>query len=257
LEHTTFGVAFEGVTSDFIQQRLYLFGIWEPNLTHWITNRLKSGDTFIDVGANIGYYTLLASRLVKEGAVWAIEASPAIHKDLCHHLELNGATNVRTVNAALASKRERVQLFQRWEHNPGATTMFAEPESKLMAETDAIPLTDLLSPEEFAKVRMIKIDVEGAEWSVAQGMASLLSHAAPDLELLVEASPQRGGYESSSLIKAFTDHGFNAYRLDNDYSYRAYASPKPRRLSVLDPDLRSETEIVFSRANLTGVQVTN
>jgi hypothetical protein len=135
--------------------------------------------------------------------------------------------------------------------------MFAEPEAKLTAETDAFPMTELFSPAEFSKVRMIKIDVEGAEWSVTQGMAPLLSYAAPDLELLVEANPEKGGYESKSLIKAFTDNGFNAYRIDNDYSYRAYGNPGTSRLRPLDPDLGSETEIVFSRADLAGVQLSS
>jgi hypothetical protein len=50
-----------GHTRDWIQRNLYYFGLWEPNLSAWIESRLSPGDVFIDVGANIGYFTLLAA----------------------------------------------------------------------------------------------------------------------------------------------------------------------------------------------------
>ena len=61
---TLFGGQFTGNTVDVIQRFIYYFGIWEPALTYWIRNRLKPGDVFVDVGANIGYFTVLASGLV-------------------------------------------------------------------------------------------------------------------------------------------------------------------------------------------------
>src|SRR5262249_12857713 len=55
-----FGAKFGGTTTDLVQRSIYWFGTWEPNLTAWIRRRLTSGDIFVDVGANAGYYTLLA-----------------------------------------------------------------------------------------------------------------------------------------------------------------------------------------------------
>src|SRR6476619_7171728 len=64
---------------DVIQRYIYSFGVWEPALTNFVKTRLRAGDTFIDVGANIGYYALLASGLVgASGTVVSIEASPSI-----------------------------------------------------------------------------------------------------------------------------------------------------------------------------------
>lgn len=73
--HTIDGIAFPNVTTtDIIQRYLYLFGTWEPHLTAWIHQRLTPGATFIDVGANIGYYSLLAAHLVgPTGRVVAVE----------------------------------------------------------------------------------------------------------------------------------------------------------------------------------------
>ena len=61
---TTFGAAIAGNTKDLIQRHIFYFGVWEPNLTGFLTTRLNRGDVFVDVGANIGYFSLLASRLV-------------------------------------------------------------------------------------------------------------------------------------------------------------------------------------------------
>lgn len=71
------GMVFPVATSDVIQRYLYLFGVWEPHLTAFISGRLTPKDTFVDVGANIGYYSVLASRLVgPAGHVVAVEPSP-------------------------------------------------------------------------------------------------------------------------------------------------------------------------------------
>jgi hypothetical protein len=82
-----------GDTRDILQQ--YYFGVWEPNLTHWIVGRLRRGDTFVDVGANIGYYSLLASKLVGPGgSVVALEASPTIFHQLQDNLRLNNSLSL-------------------------------------------------------------------------------------------------------------------------------------------------------------------
>src|SRR5512143_1069818 len=51
---TRFGMHFTGDTRDLIQRYIYYFGVWEPNATRWLCSKLKPGDCFIDVGANVG-----------------------------------------------------------------------------------------------------------------------------------------------------------------------------------------------------------
>ena len=54
---------------DQIQERIYLFGVWEPVITRFVKSRLKPGDLFVDIGANVGYYSLLAAKLVRPGGM--------------------------------------------------------------------------------------------------------------------------------------------------------------------------------------------
>src|SRR2546426_1213516 len=89
---TVFDRKIAGNTREMLQQFIYYFGVWEPHLTRWIAQRLAPGDTFVDVGANIGYFSLLASKVVRDsGTVVAIEPSPSIFSRMQSNLARNHA----------------------------------------------------------------------------------------------------------------------------------------------------------------------
>ena len=249
---TVFGSQIAGDTSDIIQQYVYYFGVWEPHLTRWIERRLRPGDTFIDVGANIGYFSLLASKLVGDsGAVVAIEASPKTFGLLQANLARNLAQNVRSVNVAASDRKGRVRLFRGPDDNIGLTTVFGDPSFPFESEVDTAPLSILLTPEEVQNARLIKIDVEGAEWSVVAGMGPLLCSGRHDLEIIVEVTPEllaQQGKRAEDLVRVFRDSGFQAYRLENDYSPQSYLPPlvewKPERIRT---PIQCQADVVFSR----------
>ncbi|HSB70840.1 MAG TPA: FkbM family methyltransferase [Candidatus Methylomirabilis sp.] len=249
---TVFGSRIAGDTSDIIQQYIYYFGVWEPHLTRWIGLRLAPGDTFIDVGANIGYFSLLASKLVGDsGVVVAIEASPRTFGLLQANLARNLAQNVRTVNVAASDRKGRVGLFRGPDDNIGLTTVLGDPRLAFECEVDAAPLSHLLRPEEAQTARLIKIDVEGAEWSVVAGMDSLLRAGRRDLEVIVEVTPEhlaQQGKRPEDLVRVFRDAGFQAYRLENDYSPQSYLPPcAERRPERIRTPIQWQTDVVFSR----------
>src|SRR5205807_1864276 len=114
-----------------------------------------------------GYFTLLASKLVGDsGAVVAIEPSPRIFGLLRRNVALNHAANVHAVNAAVSNLKGVVKLFRASDENIGQTGIFEEPYGTKMeveCEVDAMPLGDI-HPEKMRNARLIKIDVQGAEW---------------------------------------------------------------------------------------------
>src|SRR4051794_12278193 len=106
---TRFGSKVEGDTCEILQQHIYYFGAWEADLSQWIAGRLGTGDVCVDVGANAGYFSLLASDIVGDsGAVVAIEASPRVFEILQANLARNRARNVRPVNIAAADSSDTV-----------------------------------------------------------------------------------------------------------------------------------------------------
>jgi FkbM family methyltransferase len=251
---TIFGSKMSGDTQDILQQYLYYFGVWESNLTHFITRRLAPGDTFIDVGANIGYFSLLASKIVGEtGRVVAIEASPRIFSALRSNIACNQARNIRVVNMAVSNRKGFLRLYRGTEYNSGLTTTREERGLEFECEVEALPLDAILSPLELETARFIKIDVEGAEWDVVAGMGRLLRSGRSDLEVMVEVSPEHLANQHKrpeDLVTLFSEAGFYAYSLENDYSSLSYLAPfTEKRPTRLCGPLHGVSDIIFSRQN--------
>jgi FkbM family methyltransferase len=243
-----------GSTEDFIQRHIYYFGVWEPELTRFVASRLLPGRVFIDVGANIGYFTLLAStRVGNSGSVVAIEASPTIFDQLKRHLALNAAANVRAVNVGVSDRDGRARLYLGPKDNRGGTTLFQRSTagSELEVEVATAPLGKILTTEEWSRARILKIDVEGAEALVAEGLRPLLASAPDDLEIVMEVSPLRlaqQGRSVESVLEIFRDAGFCTYRLHNDYTADIYLDARLMRLPErFDGGLSEPTDVVFSK----------
>lgn len=249
---TVFGSEIAGDSMDIIQQYIYYFGVWEPQLTSWIQRRLSPGDTFIDVGANIGYFSLLASKLVGDsGSVVAIEASPKIFGALQNNLGLNKVRNVRSVNMAASDSQGVTHVFHGHECNSGLTSIFDGRDLELECQIESAPLSIILKPQEIENARLIKIDVEGAEWSVAIGMEKLFGSARADLEIIVEIDPiplAKQGKRPEDLMKIFWEAGFHAYAIENDYSPLSFTRLGSEKRPVrMDKFPNWVTDVVFSR----------
>ena len=241
-----------GDARDIIQQYVYYFGVWEPHITSWITANLRRGDYFIDVGANVGYYSLLASQIVgRQGGVVAIEASPKTFSELQTNLALNNIRNVRAVNQAVTDFKGRVKIFRGHDHNTGLTTVLDRDDFELECEVDAAPFSEIVRTDEMKRTRVVKIDVEGAEGAVVAGMGAIIHNGRPDLEVVIETNPAalaRRGITPEELLHPFLNVGFHAYEIENDYSPLSYIPlPTPKRPRRIRAAIRSNIDVVLSR----------
>jgi FkbM family methyltransferase len=247
----TWGGRFACDLRDFVQYHIYYFSLWEPNLTALLTNRLRPGDVFVDVGANVGYFSLLASRLVREsGAVVAVDASPTIFGRLRETLRLNRANNVRAVNAAVSDREGVLSVYAGPPSNTGMTSTLAGRGGEYEADVRAAPLLALLTPEEAARTRLIKIDVEGAELPILLDILSNVDSFPDALEIVAEVSPSalsEAGTTLAELLDRFAERGFNWYLLDNDYGLGAYFDPQPRAAIRGRTVPTEQVDIVLSR----------
>ncbi|MEW1793473.1 FkbM family methyltransferase [Streptomyces niveus] len=255
--HSRFRARFVVDTQDLIQRYIYMFGVWEPHMTRWLQARLLPGDTFIDVGANIGYYTVLASGLVGgAGRVAAVEASPDFHQLLLKQVRLNRRDNVRAVNAAVSDERKKLTFVLASSANMGANSVVPyDGPAESSFEVEAFPLGELLAPEEISTARVIKIDVEGAEGSVVRGMIPLLDKLRPDCEITVEVTPDRMaqlGDSAEELMQTMQEHGFHAYRLSNEYAPESYVAALRGRRAVpvrWRGPVVEESDLIFSHVD--------
>lgn len=216
---------------DFIQMYLWLFDIWEPDLTAFISSRLATGDSFIDVGANIGYFSALAARRVgPSGRVLAVEASPAVFASLSETVTLNGiGERVRCVNKAASATRGEIAVYAGPNHNIGLTTTVQTRGFEQQGVVDALPLDELVTRDELRSARLVKIDVEGGEDQVLAGMHAFLTECREDAELLIELSPLWWSDSTKrpiDVLQPLFDAGFHAYEMDNNYWPWRYMWPR-------------------------------
>lgn len=252
---TIFGAEFAGSTEDWIHRYLFVFGVWEPNLTAWLSERLRPGDVFVDVGANTGYFSLLAATQVGEsGGVVSIEPSPSLSRRLSRNVARNKLqARVRLVNLAASDTASRVTVYRGPQGNLSATTLVGGDLLTREAEIDSQPLAQILTPFEISQARFIKIDVEGFEGPVVRGLLPVLDACRDEVEIMVEVSgsSRRAGESSAAIVSAFLQRGFHAYSIPNAYSPEAYAgaragTERPRRADG-HIDEEEVADLVFSR----------
>jgi FkbM family methyltransferase len=225
---------------DLIQMYVHLFGSWEPDLAAFLRRRLRPGDLFVDVGANVGCMTALAAKVVGTGgAVVAIEASPNVLDELRETVARNRLTNVRLVGAAASDRHEELTLFAGPTHNVGLTATVEHRGLQAAGRVQAAPFGELVTADERTRARLVKIDVEGAEDRVLAGMLPVLD-SLHDAELAVELSPtwwQDTKLRPIDVLQPFLDRGYHVYLLPNSYWPWRYLWPNdvgaPRRLRDL------------------------
>lgn len=235
---------------DFIQRMILHFGVWEPEVSRVIEHTLRPGDVFVDVGANIGYDTLLASRCVGSGGrVVAIEASPGTYALLMRNLGLNDSANVRAVNVAVSDRRATLDLYEMSKHNIGAATTLPARGGRRSASVEALPLGEILSDEEIGRLRLIKLDIEGAEPPVLQNLLDGLARYPADLNVIVEASPRDDHEAWQGVFDRLRQAGFVAYAIENSYDvgwYLAWRRHKALCRTDVLPDYQGD--LLFTRS---------
>jgi FkbM family methyltransferase len=244
---TYFGAAIECELRDYIPKRIFFFGVWEPEISRVISGELRPGDVFVDIGANVGYDTLLGSKSVgRNGHVVAIEASSDIFQRLQRNLTRNGVANVRTVAVAVSDCEGELVLYAE-RGNLGRTSSLNRAGSQPVESVPMLPLDRILTEDERRRVRLIKIDIEGGELPLLERLVETLDLYSRDMRLLVEMSEDETG-RASVVFAALLGHGFSAYAVRNDYALRSYLQPNaasaPERITRL-PD--TQIDILFKR----------
>ena len=176
---TRHGFAMNLDLAQFVDRTIFCTGEWEPRETALIAEILRPGDTFVDVGANIGYFTLLASRLVgPTGRAIAVEANPRTFELLEANVRLNGCANVDLRHVAAGEASGFATLFEREAGNAGGDQV----DFAAQGAPGAIPVERLDALVGKQPVRLIKLDIEGAEAKALRGATGLLERGdAPDL----------------------------------------------------------------------------
>jgi FkbM family methyltransferase len=191
-------------------QRWIYFGGYERQETKWVTRWLQPGMTVIDVGANVGYYTLLAASCVgPTGKVFAIEPSPYAYARLKETVAANALSQVVTLQAALGSAGGEGVLYMppSGNHSPSMVLCDQEDYWRVPLRT----LDDCLEEWGLERVDLLKMDVEGFEPQVLRGARLALS-TGKIRTLLCELNDwllRRAGGSAEELFSLIDAEGFS------------------------------------------------
>jgi hypothetical protein len=154
-----------------------------------------------------------------------------------------------------ASDREGMaKVFLASDFNIGESTTFQKKDgSRYECEVSAKPLDSLIPPIDMANIRLVKIDVEGAEALVIAGMREVLRRARSDVEIVVEIRPEElrdHGKSVKDVFAVFSEFGFFPYRIENNYDILSYIPLKDikRPVRIRSP-ISAQTDVIFSRAD--------
>ena len=186
----------------------------ESLMTEIFAKLVTEGMTVVDVGAHAGYYTLIAARAVGDkGRVFSFEPEPSNYQLMLKNIQLNNHLNVTPVQKAVSDKTGHIKLFLA-EDASGHSTVSEKPDQRSI-QVDSTSLDDFFT-DRIQQINVIKIDVEGAENAVLQGMSSIIDKN-PELIIFTEFCPdalKKAGCLPTGYLKKLADYGFVIFLID-------------------------------------------
>jgi FkbM family methyltransferase len=191
----------------YIGQRIAL-GKYEKYETALLLSQVKKNDVVVDVGANIGYYTLLMAQKAKR--VYAIEPDKEIFGILKKNIEENNLKNIVLINAAAGDKKGQIKYYKN-EENFGDGRVYGSKSDNFVGFVSCLRLDDILRNEQI--ISLIKIDVQGWESAVIEGANKIIERDSPTLFL--ECSPR--DYTDEKMINYLKNNYKNIWSI-NDFA---------------------------------------
>lgn len=198
--------------SDHIQSFLYFYGYYEKQLTELIQATLRPGSVMVDVGANVGTFSLLAASL---GAIsYAFEASPDVCSALRRNIALNGFSNIVVHECAMGDHLGEASFYlfeDTGKTNRGQSALFRRGSGREIR----VPMRTLDSTlADLSRLDFLKCDVEGADFLVLRGARELLDrfHPVVAVEASAELAAKLGG-TAAEILDVLWEHGYQIERL--------------------------------------------
>jgi FkbM family methyltransferase len=227
---------------------------FEPLETRFCIAAAKPGGVVVDIGANIGYYTLLfAKHVAPSGKVVAFEPDPDNFRLLSANVTMNAYANVTVVQAAVSNANEQLELYRN-ETNRMDHRTYDAGEGWEAVPVPAIRLDDYFTSDSRG-IDLIKMDIQGSEPRALAGMTRLLTEN-PAVVLVTEFWPYglRGARQDpAEFLTQLSRLGFRFWRIDERRKQIIGASAEDLLATLNEHDKWSATNIVCSRAAVPSV----
>lgn len=195
--------------------RLSINKVYEPFEIDIAKKEIHKGDTVLELGAYIGYHTLIFAKLVGDnGKVIAFEPEPNNFELLKRNVEVNNYKNIILVQKAVSNKTGKIKIYLS-KKNKGDHRIFDSRDNRDFTEIDAIRLDEYFKNNK-NKINFIWMSIQGAEFDAIQGMSDILRES-KNVKIVSEFTPhllEKFGRKSEEYLRTLQDYGFKIQHLD-------------------------------------------
>lgn len=203
---------------EWIQQHVYFFGVYDPVNINYVKSQLKTGDYFFDIGANVGCFSLTASRSVgEEGKVYSFEPVKKVYDRLNENIKLNELRNVTTVPKAVYQENTTLRFYIASQENLGMSSIREhDTMSGEVEEMEAISLDNYIRENNIGRADFIKMDIEGAEFFALKGMTETLRNLRPLLMIEISKNVLKDEAERLEIFRFFRNYDYEKYIISEE-----------------------------------------
>lgn len=223
--------------TEHIQQQLFWYGHYEKELGELLKKIVRPGDVFLDLGANIGYFSLLVAINSPFANIISFEPVKDLFQNMNDNISLNNLKNISTINAAAGEISEEKDLLISTPDNSGMSS-FRQPEnySGKKERVKVVPIDEWFKTSGLSKIDIIKLDIEGSELAALKGMKDVLQKQRPIL--IVEVNP-----ETLSMFNLRPSDIYDYLKQLNFEGFLILDNGRFTRLS--QPEINQTTNVLF------------
>jgi FkbM family methyltransferase len=205
-----YGIKFKLDLNDHVMRNIYLRGVYERNTFRHLCKIVKPQDTFVDVGANIGAYSIGLSPFLNKGKIISFEPNPRAIQYLEENIRHNKLKNITVNRLGLSDNLEKATLYNTSNLTTASLNVIKNSDQK--EETSLITLDKYCKDNNIDKIDILKIDIEGHEYKAIKGAVEIITKS-KSMVLVAEINDctLHTGHSKQELFEFIVSLGFNAF----------------------------------------------
>lgn len=226
----------EGITyllhlDDWIQQQLYILGKYEEAERKAIEKSLHNHAIILDIGTNFGLYSLTLAHQFPKSKIYSFEPFHLNFNTFKKNISLNSLDNITAIKKAVGNKNDTITLYyDESNQNLGMVSAIPNGNTTTSEQVDLITIDTFIEQNNLSNIDFIKIDVEGFELDVLEGMKKSLQHFSPILLLEINDEKSLSTQKTIALLQSFN---YKRYFINNDGSISTEINSNPQRKNYL------------------------
>lgn len=203
---------------DYISKSIINYGAWEPNITNIFNNIIEnnvsvsSNHTIIDIGCNIGYFSLICAKHNNVAKIYSVDGNSTNINMLSLSCKRNGLSNINLINNCIS---EKVSYFKpsnkEFAESVGNIGGLSFEESNDMTGVISTSIDSLISENKINRVLIMKIDIEGGELNALKGAINTLNTNVVE-NIIIEITPKFNN-DSMQILEILKDANYNLYNI--------------------------------------------